>query len=174
MGDPEVLAKKDKVYIVNTLRTDMIDGFLPGAENRYRKLPILHHRRPLKLSARESKRVSLVVDDDVMWGKDRGIVPEVKLHLMVDDTAATTMRDLGESLSVVLNGQPVTDWQAKEEVKYAGANKEEPFTEEYLEYTVPPSSVRNGENQFEFIALASSKSELRVRDLQLWIFYRQN
>ncbi|MBC8868752.1 MAG: hypothetical protein H8E44_05015 [Planctomycetes bacterium] len=174
MGDPATLAKKDKVYFVNTLRTDMIDGFLPGAEKRYRKLPILHHRQPLKLSARETKDISLVVDDDVMWGKDRGIVPEIKLHLMMDDSAGTAMGDLGASLSVAMNGQALTDWQAKEEVKYGAANKGEPFTEEYIEYAVPPSLVKKGENQFEFIARASSKAELRVRDLQLWILYKQN
>jgi len=174
MGDPATLAKKDKLYVANTLRTDMIDGFLPEAEKRYRKLPILHHRRPLKLSAGETKSISLVVDDDVMWGTDREISPEIKLHLMLDDSVGTTMQDLGASLSVTLNGQPLTEWQAKEEVKYSAANKEEPFTEEFIEYTVPPSLVKKGENRFEFMADASAKAEQRVRDLQLWIFYRQN
>ncbi|MBG86998.1 MAG: hypothetical protein CMO80_08890 [Verrucomicrobiales bacterium] len=41
LGDPTRLVGKDKLYVVNSLRTDMINGFLPGAENRYRKLPNL-------------------------------------------------------------------------------------------------------------------------------------
>lgn len=171
MGDPAILAKRNKLYVVNTLRTDMIDGFLPGAEGRYRKLPILHQRRPLKLSGGETKNVSLVVDDDVMWGKDRGIVPDIKLHLIIDDAVGTTTADLGASLSVELNDQTLTEWRAKEETKYAAANKEQPFAEEYIEYRIPPSLVKKGENRFRFIADASFKSELRVRDLQVWIFY---
>ena len=38
------MSRMDKLYLVNTLRTDMIDGFLPGAEMRYRKLPVFHQR----------------------------------------------------------------------------------------------------------------------------------
>ena len=41
----------------------------------WNKGKLVGQRRPLKLSRRETKSISLIVDDDVMWGKDRGIVP---------------------------------------------------------------------------------------------------
>jgi hypothetical protein len=84
------------------------------------------------------------------------------------------MSNSGRDLSLVLNGQQLTDWRAKEEVRYSTANKEEPFTEEYIEYAVPSSLVKKGANRFRFTAHASSKAELIIRDLQLWVFHKQH
>ena len=58
LGDPTALAGKDKLYVVNSLRTHMIDGFLPRAQKRYRTLPILNQRPHEDPGRRDKKRLA--------------------------------------------------------------------------------------------------------------------
>tara|TARA_Y100001934_G_scaffold273823_1_gene364795 strand:- start:4339 stop:4698 length:360 start_codon:yes stop_codon:yes gene_type:complete len=96
---------------------------------------------------------------------------EIKLHLMLDDASGTSLSQVGEKLSVHLDEQALGVWRVMTETKYAGRGKTEPFTDKFLEYEVSPSFVAEGENQFVLKLSPPSATEIRLRDLQLWITY---
>ncbi len=152
LGDPNVLARGDKYCYVSVLRTDIVDGYLTDGEKDYLKVPALHPQRPLQLSRTETKTVCLIVDDDVMWGKAQGISAKIKLRLKVD--RPTT----GKEFSVKLNGVRLDKWDFD--------------SKGFLEYPVEPKLVKEGINEFAFLAQTSSEGDLKVRDLQLWISYK--
>ena len=125
----------------------------------------------MKIRAGATRNVSLMVDDDLNGAAERGL-PEIKLHLFLDDAAGSAMSAIGESLAVALNGRALRDGRARKETKYTAGDKTGAFTDDYLEYVVPPPFVRTGENRFEFNLRGSTVTVLRLRDLQLWIFHR--
>ena len=152
LGDPEILKGLDKVYFVTVRGIGNAGFFLAGGE-RYFRIPILAPQRPLKLEMSRPQVIELPVGDDVLWGKDRGILPELNLRLQVGD-----LKD-AEDISVELNGELLSGG-----ILSGG----------WLDYTLKPDLVRKGVNRFKIGVKPGSGVTPVVFDLQLWIRYRES
>ena len=152
LGDPEILKGEDKVYFVTVRGIGNAGFFLAGGE-RYFRIPILAPQRPLKLEMRRPQVIELPVGDDVLWGKDRGILPELNLRLQVGD-----LKD-AEDISVELNGELLS----------GGI-----LSRGWLDYMLKPDLVRKGVNRFKIGVKPGSGVTPVVFDLQLWIRYRES
>ena len=88
--------------------------------------------------------------EDLLWGKDQGIVPELKLQFQTEGLA-----DAG-AVSVKLNGQALSDGE---------------LTEGRLEYTPEPGWIRKGINEIEITLRDGGNGEPVVKDLRLRVAY---
>ena len=107
-------------------------------------------RNPSPLRAGRPVAIPLVVGDDLQGGASRGSPPDVKLRLQVEKLADR------RGLAVTINGDALR-----------GAS----LTQGWLEYDVPPPSVKTGENRIEVTPRAARAEAPVLTDLELRIHY---
>jgi hypothetical protein len=149
LGDAAGLEKLDKTYFVSYRDSRGAGSWLAGGK-RFANLRELSPDAPIALKAGQRQEVSLQVSDDVLWGKDKGIVPELILRIQ------TKKLDHPEDLSIALNGKTLG----------SGA-----FSEGWLEFSLAPEAVVKGENRFEFLLKPEAKASPALLDILLHIRY---
>ena len=147
LGDPETLARLDKVYFP-TLRggADSAEFWLEGGAKLF-NVPLLLPQDPLKLTPGTAESVSITVGDD----PGRGMQPKVDLRLQVGNLADA------EAIVAAANGMALA----------AGV-----LSGEWLEYAVEPHLVKRGENRLEITVRAGYDTPAMLRDVQLWVRYQ--
>ena len=151
LGEPEALRGLTKHYYVNYRGPQLVNNYLAGGE-RFLSVPTLDPQHPLSLQAGEQQATSITVGDDVLWGKDQGIVAEIALRLQVTGLAGA------DDMLVKLNGEALA----------GGA-----IADGWLELAVGPEAVKQGENVVEMALAAGAKHEAVVHDLQMVVTYQQ-
>ena len=148
LGDPETLETLDKVYRLDPVGFSMVKQHFNA--DPYLRLPILSPRNPSPLQAGQPTAIPLVVGDDLQGSTSRGMRPDVKLRLQVEKLA--NRRDL----SVTINGETLRGGSV---------------TQSWLEYDVPPQSVRQGANRIETTPRSGLAEASVLTDLELQIRY---
>ncbi len=148
LGDPETLEELDKVYRLDPVGYSMVKQHFNA--DPYLRLPILSPRNPSPLQAGQPTAIPLVVGGDLRQSTSRGRLPDVKLRLQVEKLA--NRRDL----SVTINGETLRGASA---------------TQGWLEYDVPPPSVRPGANRIEATPRSGLAEAPVLTDLELQIRY---
>ena len=148
LGDPEALQKLDKVYRLNPVGYSMVKQHFNA--DPFLRVPVLSPRHPSPLKAGQPTEIPFPVGDDILWGKSQGILPDVKLRLQVEKL--TSSRDL----TVKINGETL----GKASV-----------TNGWLQYDVPPQSVRKGTNRIETTPGSDLAEAPILSDLELQIRY---
>ena len=151
LGDPGILKGLDKVYFVTVRGISNASFFLSGGE-KYFSIPLLYPQKPLEIKVDRPQAVELPVGDDVVGGKNRGILPDVNLRFQVGN-----LKNAGD-IMIKLNGETLSDGI---------------LSGEWLNYSLKPSMVKNGVNRLEMSIEPRSKSAPVVFDLQLWIRYKK-
>ena len=145
LGDPDTLRQLDKVYYCNgTAGFSMINQHLAGGD-RFLRMPTLSPEYPVTLNPGEALDIPLVIGEDVLWGKDRGIVPQLMLRLQVEGLARV------QDLSVTLNGEAL----------------EGDLTDGWLEYAPAPEWMRQGANSVEISLGIGCEVGPALQELQL-------
>ncbi len=155
LGDPEILQPLDKLYHVSVMGTGhfSVNRYLPEGD-QFVRVPVLSPDHPVTLAVGEPQTTTLMVGDNVLWGKEQGIVPELKLALRVDNVLKP------QDISVKLNGQ-VLSYGILRAFEYG-----------WLEYTLDPEMVKQGANSLELSSTQDEKSPaIIVEDVQLQVHY---
>ena len=148
LGDPEALQKLDKVYRLDPVGYSMAKQYFNA--DLFLRLPVLSPRNPSPLKAGQSTEIPLPVGEDVLWGELEGILPHVKLRLQVEKL--TSSRDL----TVQINGETLGNGSV---------------TNGWLQYDVPPKSVKKGTNRIELTPGSGLTEAPILLDLELQIRY---
>lgn len=148
LGDPETLARLDKVYRLDAVGYSMVKQHFNA--DPYLRLPILSPRNPSPLQAGRTTAIPLVVGDDLQGSASRGNPPDVKLRLQVEKLANP------RGLTVTINGDTL------------GRGS---LAQGWLEYDVPPSSLKMGENRIEATPRGGLAEAPVLTDLELRIRY---
>ena len=148
LGDPETLARLDKVYRLDPVGYSMVKQHFNA--DPYLRLPILSPRNPSPLRAGQPTAIPLVVGDDLLQSTSRGMRPDVKLRLQVEKLA--NRRDL----SVRINGETL-----------GGGS----VAQGWLQYDVPPQSVTMGTNRIAATPRSGLAEAPVLTDLELQIRY---
>ena len=138
IGDPDALAVMDKLYFVNVRDDDPRRFLATGRE--YRTVPVVGPSHPRLITAAEPVTLEIGIGDDIPAARSRGYKPRVALHLEVPSIKNV------EQLHVKLNGTELTGGL---------------LNEGWVDYSVPPDSVRQGTNEVE---IAVDPSALRPDD----------
>ncbi len=155
LGDPEILEPLDKLYHVSVMGTGhfSVNRYLPEGD-QFVRVPVLSPDHPVTLPIGQTKTTTLMVGDNVLWGKEQGIVPELKLALRVDNVLKP------QDISVKLNGQ-VLSYGILRAFEYG-----------WLEYTVAPELVKQGANNLELTSAQDPDFPAAVvEDVQLQVRY---
>ena len=120
LGDPKELQKLDKLYVVAARGPNPARSYLAKGD-RFATRPMLCPEQPTTLQAGQPCSVTLLVGDDVLWGKDQGVAAEVTLSLEAEGLASA------DALGIAINGAALA----------GGA-----FADGWLDLRVPASSVR--------------------------------
>ncbi len=159
LGDPEILQPLDKLYHLSVMATGhpSVNRYLPEGD-QFVRVPVLSPDHPVTLAVGEPQTTTLTVGDNVLWGKEQGIVPELKLALRVDSLLRP------QDLSVKLNGQ-VLSYGILRAFEYG-----------WLEYTLNPEMVKQGANSLELLSTHGAEvggevPDVVVQDCQLQVHY---
>lgn len=150
LGDPQGLEKLDKIYFVAARGAARARSFLAEGE-RFATAPTLCPDRPVALAIGRPYKTTLAVGDNVLWGKEQGVTPEITLSLEVDGLAGAG------DLSVTLNRRAVGDGV---------------LASKWLDYDLSPEAVQKGANQIEIVLQAGAESGVRLLDAQLRVSYK--
>lgn len=126
IGDPETLLAMDKLYFVNVRDGDPRRFLAKGRQ--YRTLSDFGPSHPRFVTAGQPAEIEIAIGEDLAAAECRGNRPNVKLHLEVPAIHKP------EQLHVKLNGTELTDGV---------------LNEYWVDYAVPPDSVRRGTNKIE-------------------------
>ncbi len=150
LGDPDVLKKLDKTYFVNIRGVGGANMYSKDGE-QYRTLPDFSPERPITLQPGKAARVPFPVGENILWGKDEGIIPQVTFHLQ--------FKDLGDAacVDVAFNDAALTDPEAAEEG--------------WVLYPVKPELVKQGENVFSVGLKADAEAGPVLMDSMLKVNY---
>ncbi len=151
LGEPQTLRGLAKHYYVNYRGIQHANNYLLDGE-RFLLVPTLDPQHPVSLQAGDEQATSIAVGDDVLWGKDQGIVPEIILRLQVTGLAGA------DDMLVKFNGEALA----------GGA-----IADGWLEFAAAPELVKQGENSVEMALAAGAKHEAVVHDLQMVISYEK-
>jgi hypothetical protein len=151
LGDPEVLKKLDKTYYVAYRGFRYADVYLPGG-SRFIKIPTLCPERPVTLKQGEIQSTVLTVGDDVMWGVDGGILPELRLRLQVQKLPAP------DQLTVSLNGRTLENGVLEDG---------------WVEYQPAAELLRIGANEVTMSTTAGGNEAPVVTDVQMQVRYKK-
>lgn len=156
LGEPAKLAKLDKVYFGSEVSVGFgkpahswVSKQMPGAL-QFRRLPTLSPEHPETLKPGEPLATTLTVGENVLRGKDQGVVPRLHLGFQVqeldadDDVVATINAHRLES------GELVKNW---------------------LEYQPKPEWIRQGNNQVQITLRKGREAGPLVQDLRLRVVY---
>jgi hypothetical protein len=133
IGDPEKLLTMDKLYFAGARDGDP-HRFLANGRD-YRTVPLFGPSQPRLVTAAGAVAVEIPIGDDLPAAKRRGYKPTVKLHL-----EAPSIQKV-EQLHVKLNGAELTGGLV---------------TDGWVDYPVPPDSLRQGTNRVEIAAEPSA------------------
>ena len=150
LGDPQGLEKLDKVYFAAVRGAARAGSFLAEGE-RFATAPTLTPERPVALAVGRPYRTTLAVGDNVLWGKEQGVIPKMALSFEVDALASA------DDVMVKLNGKTVGE----------GA-----LAAKWVDYDLSPEAVQKGANQIEITLQAGAESEARLLDVQLRVSYK--
>ncbi len=148
VGDPNTLQKLDKVYRLNPVGYSMAQQYFNV--DPFLRVPVLSPRHPAPLKAGQPTEIRLPVGDNVLWGESEGIRADVKLRLQVEKL--TSSRDL----TFKINGETLGKASA---------------TNGWLQYDVPPESVKKGTNRIETTPDSGLAEAPILSDLELQIRY---
>jgi hypothetical protein len=151
LGDAAGLEKLDKTYFVS-YRSGREAGYWLAGGKRFVTLPELSPDAPIALKPGQKHEVPLHVSDDVLWGKEKGIVPQLTLRIQ------TKKLEHPEDLSISLNGKPLPPTA---------------LSDGWLEFSLAPESVVKGLNRFEFLLKPEFKASPALLDLMLQVRYKK-
>jgi hypothetical protein len=152
LGDPDIIETMDKLYCTGARGVGGEHGWLANRLRFLNRSP-LSPERPRTLKPNEPVTVELHVGQDLLGKQPKGIIPEVKLRLQVENL------DNVDDIYVKINDEQLTDG------KKSGT---------WLEYPVDPALVKKGLNQFEFMLTADCKAEVLIEDLLLYVRYNKS
>lgn len=132
LGDPQLLATKDKLYFVH-VRDGNPRSFLACGQD-YRNVELLGPSHSRQIIPGSPVSVDLPVGDDLAAAASQGKKPEVKLHLEMP-----TVTDVAQ-LKISINGTNLTEGTVNDG---------------WVDLVVPPSAVRCGTNTIRLDARAS-------------------
>jgi len=133
IGDPEALLPMDKLYFVTVRDGDPRSWLAAGRDHR--TLPPFGPSHPRLVTTGQPLELEIVIGDDLAAAERRGLKPQIKLHV---ETPAVRK---AEQLHVKLNGTELTDGVLEDG---------------WVDYPVPPASVKRGTNQVEIAAEPSA------------------
>ncbi|MGI5817749.1 MAG: hypothetical protein ACOX9R_06585 [Armatimonadota bacterium] len=149
LGDPQTLRKLDKVYYCNgTAGFSLISTHLAEGD-RFLRVPTLSPEYPMPLNPGERVVLPLAIGEDVLWGKNQDIMPQLLLRLQVEGLAGA------QDLSVTLNGHGL----------------EGSIDEGGLAYVPNPEWVLRGTNEVEVVLAAGCAPGPVLQDIQLRVGY---
>jgi len=105
----------------------------------------------------EPLRVELDVGEDVMWGRDKGLVPRITLRLLMLNLYKEKLTS-PYNVEVKLNGRLLD----------AGR-----ISEEWLEYTVDPEIVKQCTNEIEVAPSLAYRTSCNVHDVESQVKYEK-
>jgi hypothetical protein len=149
LGDPEMLLKLDKVYHGSTVTIKFAQQQMPEGL-RFRRLPTLSPEYPEILKPGKPLATTLNIGENVLWGRDQGIVPSLSFELQVQE-----LDDTG-NITASINGHP-----------QAGAQ----LVDDWLTYQPKPQWIRQGINEIQISLDAGREPGPIVRDLRLRVTY---
>ncbi|MFW6162983.1 MAG: family 10 glycosylhydrolase [Planctomycetota bacterium] len=145
LGDPETLARMDKVYTTGARDPRAVNRWMRDGESRFLNRRILCPGRPIKLQPGQAAAVELRVGEDIPQGA--AVTAQLRVKGLEDP----------DKLTVELNGTPLS----------GGRNGI------WIDYAVKPSVVRKGVNRFAVTLAADAGAEPVVQDLALWVRHRK-
>ncbi len=144
LGDAEKLATLDKIYHVSVMARGhaTIDHYLPGGQGeQFLHLPTLSPDYPRELLSDQPVVTTLAVADDLPAAIDKGLTPNLKLNVQLENLPAA------EALTVKLNDQVLSNTELTWESQ---------MPETWREYAVVPQVVKKGRNVLEITLEADS------------------
>ena len=96
IGDPDVLARVDKIYYATVTSPGPEDRF--SGLNRFANMPVLIPEKPLTVEPGKTAQLKLWMGDDLGAVVKGGLRPQVTTHLMAADNRNLTVRLNGEPL----------------------------------------------------------------------------
>ena len=150
LGDPELLKTKKKVYCTGARPLNKLT--LANWE-RFMGRDILYPEQPRSLKKGQRETVELYVGENPCENAGSGLSPNVELRLQTKGVS------LPGDLVVALNGQDLECSKKSEQ-------------ENWLDYSIRPSLIKEGANSFEITFQPEAKAEeALLKDLLLWIRY---
>ena len=149
LGDPDVLRRLEKVYYGASSPLEQVTRYQRDGL-RFCHLPKVSPEYPESLKPGEPLATTLSVGEDVLWGKPRGIVPDLRLGVHVQGL------DDPRDITVTLNGEPLQDGV---------------LDKGWLEYKPKPEWVRQGSNRVQIGLREGREAGPVVEDLRLRIAY---
>ena len=161
LGDAETLATLDKIYHVSVMGRGHpdLDHYLPGGQGeRFMHMPMLSPDFPQELLKDVPLRTTLAVADDLPAAIEKGLAPELKLNVQLENLPAS------KDLTVKLTGQALCN---------AELTWETDIPETWQEYAVDPHTVKKGANAVEITLTADTdvKHPCVLHDVQLRVNY---
>lgn len=149
LGDPQMLLKLDKVYHGSTVTIKFAHEQMPDGL-QFRRLPTLSPEHPETLKPGEPLTTTLTIGEDVLWGKDQGVVPGLKMQFQMQDLDAAS--DITASINGhrLEGGESIDDW---------------------LTYKPQPEWIRQGSNEIQITLRAGREAGPVVKDLRLRVAY---
>ena len=149
IGSQETLQGLTKHYYGTYLGPRMTQGYLMGGR-KYMRLPTLCPNAPVALKPGQSHATSINIGEDVLWGKDKGVFPQITLRLQMGEPGQ------GDHVLVKLNGRML-----------AGGT----MTDDWLEFSVAPELLTQHENDVEMKLAEETDATATVRDLMVVVNY---
>ena len=154
LGDPVTLAYMDKMYVPDARGLpDSASYWLKGGERFFTRPMVFSPRKLFPLEVGKPQTVSLLVGDDVKSARAKGFTPKVRLDVQAEGLTSS------EDILVKLNNKLLKDCQLRDG---------------WLNYMVKPKLVKLGTNRIKLSLNDTTKTEIKLKDLQLWITYEQN
>ena len=169
LGDPDALAALDKTYLTDARGLAAVNRWLADGTRFLNRSPVTPER-PMRLEPGKTAAVELRVGRCAEKPGPESTAPKVTLRLQVMALAE------GDSLSVALNGKPLTEKPLTEKPLTEKPLTGKPLTggsrsAEWSEYPVEPKLLREGINRFEILLGAESTSQPSLLDLLLAVQY---
>jgi len=151
LGDPAKLAYLDKMYVPDPrgMRRGMGAGYwLKGGEQYFTRSKSL----PRTLGRGKATNIRILVGDDVLSAKAKGLAPSVELRLQFKDPVGQNVPSVRFNGKELKGGSPSKNW---------------------LRLAVAPELVKKGVNGVGLTVTGASDSQRTIEDLQLWVRYRK-
>ncbi len=154
LGDAAKLAYMDKMYVPDPRGLpDSASYWLKGGERFFTRPGVFSPRNLFPLEAGKPQTVNLLVGDDVSSATAAGYTPKVRLDVQAEGLTSS------EDILVRFNNKVLEDCE---------------LDKEWLQLPVSAKLVKLGTNRIELSLNDAGKTEIKLKDLQLWITYEQN
>ena len=162
IGEPETLERLDKVYCTAARSLAPAKTWLNKVWARFLNRPWWSPQNPLPLREGEVIIFYLDVGEDISENIAKGLVPNVKLLLLLQNVPGA------KELTVVLNDHElVNNSSPTEQITSSSEIK----ADEWYEYNVDPSIVIKGANRIKLTLWECGAKNPTLADVLLWVRY---